>query len=328
MRLAALRTWTRACVRDPRFPGGLIAALFIALVAHTAVATGIMLILFPELGALSVDVFSRPGGLWARHPLHLAFTPALTAILGLVVTRSLGYGFLSVSLVVAGSMLILQVLKSPIAPAISAAVLPLALDIRSWGYPAAILLGTATLAVVSTVHRKLLGPVGIEARALATDPTDDLMEGAAVRYLWIPFFCLFLGVSLLLVRLTGWRLILFPPAIVIGYEMFAHPRECPWVHRPYLLPVACALTATAGLGFTLGLGVSAWAAAASMGFGILVLRLFDLHIPPALAVGLLPLAMAAPDYRFPLSVAIGTTLLTAIFLLYRRRIPVHAVAEP
>ncbi len=326
--MMSLSTLLRTCTHDPRFLGGLIAVPFIALVAHTAVATGILLLLFPELGALSMDVFSRPGGLWARHPAHLAFTPALTAVLGLTVTRHLGYGFFSVGLVVAGSILILQVLKSPIAPAISAAVLPLALGIKSWWYPAAILLGTASLALASTLHRKSLGPEGIANRAQATDATDDLMEATAGRYQWIVFFCVFLGASLLLVRVTGWRLILFPPAVVIGYEMFAHDRECPWARRPYLLPVACVLTATAGLGFTLWFGVGAGAAAASMVFGILVLQLMDLHIPPALAIGLLPLAMEAPDYRFPLSVALGMTLLTLIFLLHRklalRRFPATA----
>lgn len=217
--MTSLRDLVRTCAHDPRFLGGLIAVPFIALVAHTAVATGILLLLFPELGALSMDVFSRPGGLWARHPVHLAFTPALTAILGLMVTRHLSYGFFSIGLVVAGSILILQALKSPIAPAISAAVLPLALGIKSWWYPGAILLGTMSLALASTLHRRILGPDGIAARAQTTDATDDLMEETAGRYQWMVFFCVFLRASLLLVHVTGWRLILFPPAVALGMTL-------------------------------------------------------------------------------------------------------------
>lgn len=52
--------------------------------------------------------------------------------------------------------------------------------------------------------------------------------------------------------------------------------------------------------------------------GILILRLFDLHVPPALAVGLLPFIIPAVDYRFAASVGIGTLTLTMLFLVWGR----------
>jgi len=42
-----------------------------------------------------------------------------------------------------------------------------------------------------------------------------------------------------------------------------------------------------------------------------------LHVPPALAVGLLPLVMRQPTYTFPIAVGIGTLLLTMFFLAWR-----------
>jgi hypothetical protein len=64
---------------------------------------------------------------------------------------------------------------------------------------------------------------------------------------------------------------------------------------------------------------SEWgAAAAAMVWGIVVLRSFDLHIPPALAIALLPLVMDHPTIFYPFSVAIGTGLLTVWFLNYAR----------
>jgi hypothetical protein len=54
-----------------------------------------------------------------------------------------------------------------------------------------------------------------------------------------------------------------------------------------------------------------------MGWGILVLRVFDLHVPPALAVALLPQVMDSPTLAYPFSVGIGTLLITLWFLAYR-----------
>jgi hypothetical protein len=55
-----------------------------------------------------------------------------------------------------------------------------------------------------------------------------------------------------------------------------------------------------------------------MGWGVLVLRVVKIHVPPALAVGLLPMVMRAPGLAYPLSVLIGTTAITVWFLAYRR----------
>jgi hypothetical protein len=52
---------------------------------------------------------------------------------------------------------------------------------------------------------------------------------------------------------------------------------------------------------------------------VLVLRLFDLHVPPALAVALLPFVMDSPTIAYPLSVGIGTLLMTLWFLFYKSR---------
>jgi len=103
--------------------------------------------------------------------------------------------------------------------------------------------------------------------------------------------------------------------VVIGFEMFVHPDVCPWAKRPLLLPVACFLTALGGFFFWKFLGVTPLTAALCMGWGIMVLRTLDLHVPPALAVALLPLVMTNPTLIYPLAVGLGTLLLTGWFFL-------------
>ncbi|MBU6491626.1 MAG: HPP family protein [Burkholderiales bacterium] len=99
--------------------------------------------------------------------------------------------------------------------------------------------------------------------------------------------------------------------------MFAHAEVCPWAKRPLALPLACTLTAAAGLGALLFFGAGPLSVTVAALIGIVTLRLLRLHIPPALAVGLLPQVMPHADWRFPLAVATGTLTLTAAFMISR-----------
>jgi hypothetical protein len=51
---------------------------------------------------------------------------------------------------------------------------------------------------------------------------------------------------------------------------------------------------------------------------IIILRRFEVHMPPALAVGLLPFVIKMPSYKFPISVFLGTLALVLYCSGYRR----------
>jgi hypothetical protein len=99
--------------------------------------------------------------------------------------------------------------------------------------------------------------------------------------------------------------------------MFAHSEACPWARRPFALPIACILTATIGVTLAGYAGDGPVMADVSMLSNIMVLRLFDLHVPPALAVGLLPFVIPNPTYEFAMAVGTGTAWLTISFLVWR-----------
>jgi hypothetical protein len=312
-----------------RLAGELIALVYIAIIAEIACATGAVYVLFPELGALSHDVMTRPRGTWASAPLLLAITPVLTGMIGIVFTRSLPYGYLSVLLTVAGAITVILALRSPVAPAISAGLLPLVLGVKSWWYPPAIALGTVSLATLSIPWRRYCAAHTVtapeesaesdEARQdLKNDLLDDLIETTPSGYGWLVVLMAFVVVAVFFVKLTGLRFLLFPPLVVIGFEMLGHTAICPWADKPMRLPLACFLTALGGFVSWHFLGVTPLAAAASMAWGITMLRVCDLHVPPALAVALLPLVMDKPTIAYPFAVGIGTTLLSLWFLAYQR----------
>jgi hypothetical protein len=295
----------------------LVALVYIAVIAEIAYATGAFYVMFPELGALSHDVFTRPRGTWASAPFLLAITPVLTGAIGIVVTRALPYGYPSVLLIVAGAVAVILVLNSPIAPAISAGLLPLVLGVKSWWYPPGVLLGTVLLAVLSILWKKLSTTHKWLEPFSPAEIVHEAVEQVPGGWYWLAALMAFVAAAVLLVELTGLRFILFPPLVVIGYEMFGHTAICPWARKPMLLPAACFVTAAGGLLFWHLLGDGPAAAACSMAWGIVALRLFDLHVPPAFAVALLPQVMNSPTIAYPFSVGIGTLLMTIWFLVYQ-----------
>ncbi len=285
-------------------------ALALVYIAVAAQCNGWHYLLFPGLAALSHDVLTRPWGKWASQPGRLVVTPVLGAAIGTLITAMFPYGVLSILLVVALCVLLLGVFRSNIAPAIAAGVLPLFLGIKTWVYPASIAVSLVVLVAILLPWRRRCRPTYHDL--------DDVLDARPSGSAWaLPFFA-FVAAMAACAATSGLRLILFPPLIVIAYEMFAHPTVCPWVGKPVALAAACFLTATAGC-VAVGLfGTGGIAAACAMVFGVTTLRLLRLHMPPALAVGLLPLVIHSPDFRYPVSVAIGTGALTLAFQLYHR----------
>jgi len=283
----------------------------IGLAAHL---TGFYLLLFPELAALSHDVMTRPQGKWASQPGRIILTPTLTAVVGLFITRHISYGAISIALIVLASLIIIKLLGSAIGPALSAGALPMVLDERSWMYPAAILLGLTGLVVILWMWQRYGPRLDTPSDYFRNDSrVIDELESAPHDRFWVVtllIFVLLLGVP---AQLTGLRFILFPPLIVMAYELFGHPEIPGWMERPALFPLVCVLTACVGVLARHSFRASFVGVMLTTICSVAILRAFKLHMPPALAVGLLPFVMTAPNIRYPIAVGIGTVALTLCF---------------
>ncbi len=316
----------RALVRRDRLVMEATAVLFVVAIATIAHRSGWHYLLFPALAALSHDVLTRPWGRWASQPGRLVATPTIGAAVGTSVARDLPYRVAGVVLVVTLCLLLLALLRSNIAPTIAAGMLPIVLNTKSWSYPVAVLVGLAALVTILLPWR-IRCRQKYHATGVAMNNVDDIFETRATGNKWaLPFFA-FLTLMAACAAVSGFRLILFPPLFVIAYEMFAHPTSCPWAGKPVALPVACVLASIGGWSAVGMFGTSGIAAGCGMVFGIIVLRLLEIRMPPALAIGILPLIIAAPGIQYPVSVGIGTTALTLTFLLYRRFVVSSAVLD-
>jgi hypothetical protein len=297
-----------------RFLAEVLVVGYMGAVALAAHLTGIYLLLFPELAALSHDVMTRPQGKWASQPWRIVLTPTLTAIVGLFVTRNESYGAISVALVVTASLLIIKLLRSAIGPAISAGALPMVLNERSWMYPAAIFAGLVGLVAALWIWQRYGPPLDRPSKYSRNDfRVIDALETYPHDRFWVVTlltFVLALGIP---AQLTGLRFILFPPLIVMAYELFGHPEIPGWMARPALFPLVCVLTASIGVIACHLFRSSVVGVMLTVLCSIAILRAFKVHMPPALAVGLLPFVMTAPNIRYPTSVGIGTVALTLCF---------------
>ncbi len=297
----------------------LAVVIFMGLIALAAHMTGMAVVLFPELAALSHDVLLRPGGEWARQPAQLVLAPTLTAAFGLFCTRHLHYGVLSILLIVIVSLAVIKLLKSSMSPAISAGVLPLLLNEHSWLYPVAILADLSLLALILMLRKRYLHfPIRDSVSNARHSQVLDTLEAAPQNRFWLVAL---IGLVLVVggaAQFTGMRFLLFPPLIVMGYELFGHPEVPGWMKRPALLPFVCLITAGTGLIAEHLLHPRSVAVMITVLCSVGVLRLFELHMPPALAIGILPFVIESPDYRYPLSVFLGTVVLTLSHLGLKR----------
>ncbi len=296
----------------------IFALAFVAVVASAAYKTGIILFLFPELAALSHDVMIRPRGRWARQPVRLILTPVLTAVAGILTSRHFSYGVGSILLVVAVSMAIIALLRSDIGPAFSAGVLPLALNEKSWVYPIAIFIGLVAL-VMLLRFRIALG-FGMENHAPSADPTsiDDALEEAPHSRLGMLHMAAFVAFLASMSRYTGLRLILFPPLVVMSYEVFGHPEIPEWLRKLPHFPVVCVISAAVGIATVKLWGPTVLGVIVTVGLSMVMLRIARMHMPPVLAIGLLPYIVKGPRLWYPVAVGIGTCTLMVWFAMRAR----------
>ncbi|MEZ0353378.1 hypothetical protein [Mycobacterium sp. pR1184] len=294
------------------------AVLYVVAIAAVAQHSGWHYLLFPALAALSADVLTRPWGKWASQPGRVIITPTIGAGIGTMFARQFGYGVVAVCVVTALCLILLFALKSNIAPTIAAGMLPLVLDITSGRYPILVMVGLSALIIVFLPWRWCYRNRYCAVLEDATDGIDDVLETPPVGYRWVVPFALFVVLMALCATAFGLRLLLIPPLVVIAYEMFSNPTSCPWARKPVAFPIACFLTSSVGCLAVSLLGIGGLAAGCSMTAGIMILRLLQIHMPPALAIGILPLIINSPGLKYPVAVTVGTVALTLSFLIYRR----------
>lgn len=296
LRQRAGRLWRRW---GPPLGPWLLPAAFVALITVLARWLHSPTVLFPELAALAAVVLPQPQAPWSKVPLQLVLAPFLTAGIGQLCLWLLPWWPLTVLVSVALSIGLVRWLRSPLVPALSCGLGPWAFQLHSLSFAPSLLVGTGLLALVcllrlrgSRLSLRWQGPYR---------PETELVR-------WLPAYGVFLGLGLMLVALTGQRLILYPPLLVIAYKGLVHPQVCPWRGRPLATVVGCTVAAGVGTLIAATGGVTPLTTALTVLLLEAWQRLLRLRLLPAFGAGLLPFLLPQPNLILPLSVALGTGL--------------------
>lgn len=283
--------------------GSVLAVGYCSLLGGLSTLPGWSFLLFPELGALAATVLTRPNGRWAcSSPWQLIGVPTAAAVCGLWIRNHVAIESLALLLAVLAAQLLLSLLRSSLVPALSAAALPVILDIHSWAYPVQIAIGLIGLSVVLAVLRRWQGQPG--------DAGAQVVAEVAAEPGWQRGWWIYLALMLGMVQLTGWRMLLLPPLIVISHERFAEPGHCPWLGRAWQLPLACGMAGGVGVLAARLLGPHiALAMAVSLGLNLLLMQRLRMWLPPLLAAGLLPFLIPDVDGRYVLGITVSAAVL-------------------
>lgn len=250
-------------------------------------------IIFPEGAALVIGfwVLAHPG--WSVSRWRLIVLPPACAMLGVALTWLPWPRWVGEAIALTVALLALQVLRSRLAPSVSAAMFPVVFDVHTWLFPVSVLVICVTIAAGDGIvwHRGTAVRGGLPARW----PWSGVGGFWLVALVWIAVGALFAVV----------------PAAALAPPLFVSCLE--WItgsawHLPTGLRRWGVVTGAALAGSTAVWLCPFGAVAGPVGAAVTMLLLLavrDYH-PPAVAISLIPLVIpASTPWAFTGAIALG-----------------------
>jgi hypothetical protein len=257
-------------------------------------------LIFPEGGALAfgIGVLRNPD--WSASRWQIVALPSLCAVIGHFVTQMPGPTWAAEICAVSAALLALRTLGSRVAPALSAAVLPVVFGVRTWMYPAVVL---AICLMIVAVVALSAGP-GTGTRNAGADSAwqwDVVFGGWVLICTWI----LIAGPALSL-PVTA----VAPPLFVSAFEFSARDgRTLTCGLRRWLLVVGAALAGSLASKLAADTAIAALAGVVAT---VLLMRVLATEHAPALAISLIPwITGPIGPGQFTAGIAVGAGALYA-----------------
>lgn len=298
----------------------IIVLLFVMGMVAAAMLTGEREIIFPEILALAAGAWVADRQPWRVGRLHLVALMTVGSLAGVLLVRYVPMPLLLqvlAAFLFAAALLLLS--RTTLVPLLSACILPVLLQTRSWVYPLAVLVLTGCVAGVQyLLERTGVRPARPKAEERPALRTQLRQEGPR----WAGVFA---GVALLGIAAvwTGWTFLIAPPLLVAYTELsnvYGKPRT-----RPVTVLLLLVSAAWAGTFFRLmvceGWGLPLWLGAGlSTLFVLCCFAATGMIFPPAGAMALLPMLLDVPAVRqFPIQATVGCVLLMGAALLQFRQ---------
>jgi len=271
-------------------------------------------IIFPEVAALSIGVWYIKNSPWEGNLLNLWLSPTLAAITGVGVLHFIHYS----QVILIGCTFILVILQlylldSNILPSISAAILPILLNVDSLYYPISVCILSGIIAGGRWCFNSFL----MDDHSVSLIPKKDKHTrwGFIEIMFWLKIFAGVILVATIAFQ-SKWIYVISPPLIVAFIEFAKSSGEA--ARRPgrlFWLVFVSALSGALGVELIyVWLHWPLWIAAACIIIWIFFLfHQFRFVFPPAAAISLLPTIIHQQMLLFyPLQVAVGTIIFITI----------------
>ena len=293
-----------------------VCMLLAALMVGAAELLGEKEIIFPEITALTVGAIAAPKQSWRVSRVRMVLLILICSVIGIVIVR---FSPLPKAANLVAAYAVCQVLYllsgTGFAPMISAAALPVLMGTDTIIYP----ISAVTMTLLTVLAQYILERSGRYERDSFTPvprPDGFCWISAAVRTL----FAAALAVPLIY---FGWGLCVAPP-LLVAFTEFSNPnsgaRKKPL--KTVLNIVGCAacgaalrylLCVLAGLPLTI-------AAILSVTASLAIMRAAKQYIPPAGALGMLPMIIPAESLLiYPLEIATGASAFMLAALCFKRK---------
>jgi len=276
-------------------------------------------IIFPELAALAVGAWVLGNQRWLDRPLLICISPTLAAVTGTIIVHFLSqYQVVAILLAFVVVSIELSLMRSHITPSISAAILPIFLQIDSLYYPLAV--GVLT-AIIALPQQMLL--LTDKKQLDGTGEIVQLEQNKGRNFLqWLGIFTVVSSMTFVAFDLH-WQFIVAPPLIVTFVEIIRHKEGMSG--KRFKLVVLLGSAALWGTFSMIGLHNMGqlplvFVAGCSV-IGVLILfRLLKFSFPPAMAIALLPTIISSEYLQsYSVQVFTGAFLFVVLSWLYNGR---------
>ncbi len=269
-------------------------------------------IIFPEIAALSFGAVVMEKCPWKGHPLLIWLSPTLGALTGVTLLHLVSPSFaVLVCLAFLLVALELKLFHSGVYPSISAAILPILLNVRSISYPVSVCIMAGILALILHTRTKKRQEVPVADTTKALPATGHNPVAFWVKIVALVYITAYVAYDM------SWIYIISPPLLVVFVEATQAIRSGETIPRLRIVSLL-SLAALAGLCWygliVLWLAGPVWLAA---GLSVTTVFLLSdrLHLasPPAFALSLLPVILPQSAlFWYPLQVLVGSS----VFLLF------------
>lgn len=276
-----------------------LSLVLIVSMAGVAALLGHRELLFPEYGALCAGAFVHRIPAWRAKLIDVVLYPALAALIGVVLNRvgvPSGVGW---SLSLAAVLVLMRLGASAMVPSISAGLLPILLHFTSFLYPVAVVVTTSVLAVAMHIVDR--------AQSRPAQPPQP-----ALRMVLL-YWALVSALGAVAIS-SDVKYAAAPPLMVAVFELLKS-------NGAQAAPKTAVLAAAAVIGVAAHVTLVSWPLTAAVSvIGVMVAsKLVKVVLPPAYALGLLPMLVpGAAQWRYAIEAAAGSAVTVGLAVIWLR----------